>query len=468
MNSLTYLSRQFDVLASPRAPPSTPTTESPPNLVYDPTSDRRGEYQLKRVRTSVALGLPPGYHHLPHTPKRSMSLPPGIVFAHSPVASLPPPPASARRHSVSVSGTAIRPKHPSDTTSALRRVFFIRVFLILWNSLAALWTSITRRGIVRTQHEVAVEEGAETDEKDSEDESRDEKIVLPPPTSEPSPALPPPPAPLHPPTTPSIPSSSPNTQHPAMPRFISEVDPQPHIDSQSEMATSPQTPLPPSLPPSRSSTTTPTTPESTQHPPARKAPVFLPKTLVLDLDETLIHSTSRPIHQARSGWSLFGLGGLFGRRDKSAGKIVEVVLGGKSTLYHVYKRPYVDYFLRKVSGWYTLVIFTASMQEYADPVIDWLDAGRGILVRRLFRESCTQLPNGTYLKDLSVVEQDLATVCLVDNSPISYWINEANGIPIEGWTQDPHDEALLDLLPVLDSLRFTSDVRRVLGIRGFS
>ena len=43
----------------------------------------------------------------------------------------------------------------------------------------------------------------------------------------------------------------------------------------------------------------------------------------------------------------------------------------------------------------------------------------------------------------------------------------ANGIPIEGWTQDPNDEALLDLLPVLDSLRFTSDVRHVLGLRGF-
>lgn len=26
------------------------------------------------------------------------------------------------------------------------------------------------------------------------------------------------------------------------------------------------------------------------------------------------------------------------------------------------------------------------MQEYADPVIDWLDAGRGIISRRLFRE----------------------------------------------------------------------------------
>ena len=42
--------------------------------------------------------------------------------------------------------------------------------------------------------------------------------------------------------------------------------------------------------------------------------------------------------------------------------------------------------LVQVSKWYTLVIFTASMQEYADPVIDWLDAGRGILARRFFRE----------------------------------------------------------------------------------
>lgn len=82
------------------------------------------------------------------------------------------------------------------------------------------------------------------------------------------------------------------------------------------------------------------------------------------------------------------------------------------------------------------------MQEYADPVIDWLDAGRGILGRRLFRDvrfirilidipsdslipqSCTQLPSGSYTKDLAVVEQDLSNVCLIDNSPISYRINE--------------------------------------------
>ena len=65
----------------------------------------------------------------------------------------------------------------------------------------------------------------------------------------------------------------------------------------------------------------------------------------------------------------------------------------------------VSHISYKVSGWYTLVIFTASMQEYADPVIDWLDAGRGILARRFFREvrySCSsEIPISNLNKSFS-------------------------------------------------------------------
>lgn len=148
-------------------------------------------------------------------------------------------------------------------------------------------------------------------------------------------------------------------------------------------------------------------------------------------------------------------------------RVVEVVLDGRIVVYHVYKRPWVDFFLKTVSSWYTVVIFTASMREYADPVIDWLDQGRGLIEGRLFRESCTNI-KGSYVKDLTVVERDLSKVCLVDNSPISYGLHQANGIPIEGWLNDPKDEGLLELLPMLDSLRFTNDVRRVLGLKAFS
>ncbi|GAA5895367.1 hypothetical protein JCM5296_002388 [Sporobolomyces johnsonii] len=193
-----------------------------------------------------------------------------------------------------------------------------------------------------------------------------------------------------------------------------------------------------------------------------RTPRLTPKTLVLDLDETLIHSTSRP------SASMMGRGGRAAPKGLKA-TVVEVVLDGRSTVYTVYKRPWVDFFLRKVSSWYTVIIFTASLPEYADPVIDWLDGGDGrggLIGGRLFRAQCLAR-NGSYVKDLSVVEKDLARVCLVDNSPVSYAINQANGIPIEGWINDPHDECLLDLLPMLDSLRFTNDVRRVLGLKGF-
>ena len=60
------------------------------------------------------------------------------------------------------------------------------------------------------------------------------------------------------------------------------------------------------------------------------------------------------------------------------------------------------------------------------------------------------------------MDADLSSLILIDNSPISYINYPHNGIPIETWTDDPHDESLLDLLILLDALRFTSDVRNIL------
>ncbi|KAH9844130.1 NIF-domain-containing protein [Rhodofomes roseus] len=455
MNSLTYLSRQFDVLASPRAPPSTPVSESPPSL--SAAGDRQQETRLPRVRTwsTKSFRVPlPGSPSGPWTLRRSLSSP-AVASPDQPVqfrlrrpssSSKQPSRPPSRRPSVSSTEKAAPP-----IDGVIHSIFLLGFFLLLWHYICAAWRTITRQRQARVADEVAVEDGSDEDEKDTEDESKDVKPVL---LRQPTfpPAIPPPLSQPPPPPSSSISAESSTTAAGLSP---SEIPIPP--------ATNPEVPVR-AVPATHTGTSSrASTPSGVAH----KTPFHLPKTLVLDLDETLIHSTSRPMMSASSGTGFLGLS-IFGHSNKGAGHVVEVMLGGRSTLYHVYKRPFVDYFLRKVSTWYTLVIFTASMQEYADPVIDWLDAGRGILTRRLFRESCTQLPNGSYSKDLSIVEADLARVCLIDNSPVCYSINEANGIPIEGWTHDPHDEALLDLLPVLDSLRFTSDVRHVLGIRGFS
>jgi len=169
------------------------------------------------------------------------------------------------------------------------------------------------------------------------------------------------------------------------------------------------------------------------------------KTLILDLDETLVHSTIKTVTHHHI--------------------TVDVAIDGLTCTFYVIKRPHVDLFLQKVAEWFEVVIFTASMQQYADPLIDQLDPLR-LVKGRLFRESC--LPKeGNFVKDLGLIGQDLTATIIVDNSPIAYSHNKENALPIENWMGDnPQDDALLNLLPFLNALRFTSDVRSILSLRG--
>ncbi|XP_026549832.1 CTD nuclear envelope phosphatase 1-like, partial [Notechis scutatus] len=72
-----------------------------------------------------------------------------------------------------------------------------------------------------------------------------------------------------------------------------------------------------------------------------------------------------------------------------------------------------------VSQWYELVVFTASMEIYGSAVADKLDNNRSILRRRYYRQHCT-LELGSYIKDLSVVHNDLSSIVILDNSPGAY------------------------------------------------
>lgn len=174
------------------------------------------------------------------------------------------------------------------------------------------------------------------------------------------------------------------------------------------------------------------------------------KILVLDLDETLIHS-----HHD-------GLVRLTVKPGTPPDFILRVEIERHPVRFYVYKRPHVDYFLNVVSQWYDLVVFTASMEIYGAAVADKLDNNRGILSRRYYRQHCT-LDIGSYTKDLSAICGDLSKIFILDNSPGAYKGYPENAIPIKSWFSDPSDTALLNLLPFLDSLRFCSDVRSVLS-----
>lgn len=162
--------------------------------------------------------------------------------------------------------------------------------------------------------------------------------------------------------------------------------------------------------------------------------------LVIDLDETLVHSSFKPI--------------------SNPDFIVPVEIDGTIHQVYVLKRPFVDEFLQRVGELYECVLFTASLAKYADPVADLLDKW-GVFRSRLFRESCV-FYRGNYVKDLGRLGRDLHKVVIVDNSPASYIFHPDNAVPVASWFDNVTDTELRDLIPFFEKLSKVENIYTVL------
>lgn len=168
------------------------------------------------------------------------------------------------------------------------------------------------------------------------------------------------------------------------------------------------------------------------------------KTLVLDLDETLVHSSFRPV--------------------PSPDFVISIDLDGVTHRVYVQKRPGVDEFLEQVASKFEVIVFTASLGAYANPVMDILDP-KGFIKVRLFRESCVQ-HYGNYVKDLSLLGRRLEDTLIIDNSPFSYMFQPDNAIPCTSWFNDKLDRELYDLVPfLLEQIVPAEDVVKVITER---
>ncbi|CAB1101096.1 unnamed protein product [Ectocarpus sp. CCAP 1310/34] len=211
------------------------------------------------------------------------------------------------------------------------------------------------------------------------------------------------------------------------------------------------------------------------------------KTLVLDLDETLVSSSRTPcdcdykvvfkIHSrekasnnqentpffaanadapdansaaANSSEGIQHAGGYYGRDDDIVQEIV----------YYVQLRPGLARFLEKVAAIYELVVWTASGKSYADAIIDLLDPAGDIFAERFYRDSCLRHHN-LCVKDLRRLGRPMNTVVLLDNYVYSFGLTLDNGVPISPWTgaKEAKNSGLTTAYSLLRGISRFPDVR---------
>ena len=160
-----------------------------------------------------------------------------------------------------------------------------------------------------------------------------------------------------------------------------------------------------------------------------RSPALLPPsrcpakpTLVLDLDETLVHAQ------------------LGEARPKFPAKPFKV---GEETLWLAF-RPFVDEFLSSLAAHYELVVWTAGTEPYGRLVVNELDPSGSLISHSLFRQHCTR-EEGSYIKDLSLLGRDGRTR-LCDNNARSFRLQPEAGILVKDFFGDTQDVELVKLL----------------------
>jgi CTD small phosphatase-like protein 2 len=135
-------------------------------------------------------------------------------------------------------------------------------------------------------------------------------------------------------------------------------------------------------------------------------------------------------------------------------------------------RPKIRDCLLEANKYFRVVVFTASEQEYADPILDYLDPDNSLFIARYYRQHCVRhvfavdadggKNHELYVKDLRIFQNvPLTDIVLVDNSLYSFAFQLDNGIPIIPFYDEPNDQEMTHLIFYLSCLRDCPDVREL-------
>lgn len=170
-----------------------------------------------------------------------------------------------------------------------------------------------------------------------------------------------------------------------------------------------------------------------------------PLIVCLDLDYTIIKSSATP--------------------PVLSDFVVEVddESGVSTQKLFVQKRPYFDKFIKILSTFANIYLFSAAEENYVSQIMDNIDPLRQYFTKIFCRESCVKYEDNKYIKDLSICRSNLSRTVLIDDNPNSFLLQENNGILIRPFNGNYKDNELQKVLKLLSSLSFVNDVRSFLS-----
>ena len=193
------------------------------------------------------------------------------------------------------------------------------------------------------------------------------------------------------------------------------------------------------------------------------------KILLLDLDETLIHADFDEEFAENKSIKYDTIIKFTTKIEKNENlgenededKIEEEKIEEDEEIEHsvgIFVRNGVNEFLNEVSKHFDVGIFTASVKEYADAVISFLDPENKLIKYRLYRNNCISFNDAFTVKDLRILKGvDLKNIILIDNSMYSFAAQLKNGVLINSFYYDKNDTELYNVLGYLINFILPAD-----------
>lgn len=94
-----------------------------------------------------------------------------------------------------------------------------------------------------------------------------------------------------------------------------------------------------------------------------------------------------------------------------------------------------------MNQYFNIYVFTAGTQDYAEPIIAYLNQKKKTILGFLHRKNCMETQNGFFIKDLRIIQnRELKDIIMIDNLAHSFGLQVSNGIPILEFLNNPQDK----------------------------